>query len=244
VRSTDEVRVAQLLTHLGLNDCEVSRALGIPRTTIRDWRREASGCCRTRRSATYDLAALPREPYSYLLGLYLGDGHLAHHGRAVFRLGIYLDERYPRIIEDCAAAIEAVIGKTANLNRRVGCIQVNAYSKQWPRLFPQHGPGAKHLRTIALEHWQQRIVVDHADQFLRGLIHSDGWRGTNRVTVNGKRYEYPRYTFCNASEDIRTLFCDACDLIGVEWRQMNARNISVARRDSVALLDEFIGPKR
>jgi hypothetical protein len=74
-------------------------------------------------------------------------------------------------------------------------------------------------------------------------VHSDGCRHTNRVTVGGNRYAYPRYTFTNASDDIRQIFCDACDAIGVEWRRMNARNISVARRASVARLDEFIGPK-
>ena len=58
-----------------------------------------------------------------------------------------------------------------------------------------------------------------------------------------KRYEYPRYTFSNASDDIRGLFCWALDLVGVEWRVMNARNISVAKRASVALLDTFVGPK-
>ncbi|MGH2786246.1 MAG: hypothetical protein ACRDJ1_13375 [Actinomycetota bacterium] len=42
---------------------------------------------------------------------------------------------------------------------------------------------------------------------------------------------------------IRWLFTDSCDQLGIEWRQMNARNISVARRDSVALMDTFIGPK-
>ena len=70
---------------------------------------------------------------------------------------------------------------------------------------------------------------------------SGDWLG---VTVNGKQYAYPRYQFCNASDDIRQMFCDACDAVGVEWRRMNARNISVARRASVARLDEFIGPKR
>ena len=33
-------------------------------------------------------------------------------------------------------------------------------------------------------------------------------------------------------------------LIGVEYRQDGPWNISVARRRSVAILDEFIGPKR
>lgn len=61
---------------------------------------------------------------------------------------------------------------------------------------------------------------------------------------HGKQYAYPRYVFTNASDDIRQMFCDACDAIGVEWRVMNARNISVARRASVAVLDGFVGPKR
>jgi hypothetical protein len=35
---------------------------------------------------------------------------------------------------------------------------VNAYSKHWPCLFPQHGPGVEHKRSIELVPWQQRIV--------------------------------------------------------------------------------------
>jgi hypothetical protein len=60
----------------------------------------------------------------------------------------------------------------------------------------------------------------------------------------GKRYSYPRYQFSNHSDDIRRIFTDACDELGIEWRVMNATNISVARRESVARLDEFVGPKR
>jgi hypothetical protein len=47
----------------------------------------------------------------------------------------------------------------------------------------------------------------------------------------------------NRSDDIKRIFCDACDLLGIEWRVMNRWDISVARRVSVARLDEFIGPK-
>jgi hypothetical protein len=32
--------------------------------------------------------------------------------------------------------------------------------------------------------------------------------------------------------------------VGVEWRRMNRWTISVARRESVALIDTFIGLKR
>jgi hypothetical protein len=65
----------------------------------------------------------------------------------------------------------------------------------------------------------------------------------NRVRAGGKAYAYPRCNFTNASDDTRGLFTWTCDLLGIEWRQMNARNISIARRDSVARLDTFIGAK-
>jgi len=48
----------------------------------------------------------------------------------------------------------------------------------------------------------------------------------------------------NRSDDIRALFCEYCDRVGVEWRRMTQWDISVARRDSVALMDRYIGPKR
>jgi hypothetical protein len=101
----------------------------------------------------------------------------------------------------------------------------------------------KHLRRIELSDWQQEMVDEHPKPFLRGLIHSDGCRFINRVRVKGKAYEDPRYNFTNASDDIRGLFTAPCDRLGIEWRRMNERNISVARRGSVALLDEFVGPK-
>jgi hypothetical protein len=39
------------------------------------------------------------------------------------------------------------------------------------------------------------------------------------------------------------LFVRACDAIGVDTRRMNEWTVSVARRKSVALLDQFVGPK-
>jgi hypothetical protein len=253
VRSCEEVRWVQSLLDLGLNDCQVSRLTGIPRRTIQGWRNghtprrglDIPSCARCGHAA-HRFDDLPSAAYTYLLGMYLGDGYLARCRRGVYRLSIAMDARYPGIIASCQHAGEEVIGLRSGVIYRDGgsCANVYVHSKQWPCLFPQHGPGRKHERTIALVDWQQRHVATHPKKFLRGLIESDGCRGINRVTVNGKAYAYPRYTFCNASADIRSLFCDTCDLLGVEWRQMNARNISVARRDSVAFLDSFIGPKR
>jgi hypothetical protein len=63
------------------------------------------------------------------------------------------------------------------------------------------------------------------------------------VTVKGKSYSYPRYQFSNRSDDIKRIFGEACDRLGVEWRPWGRWNVSVAKRESVALLDEFVGPK-
>jgi len=79
------------------------------------------------------------------------------------------------------------------------------------------------------------------------IIHSDGWRGTNWTTrtVGGttKKYTYPRYQFSNRSADIRGIFTGALDRLGIAWRQSNQWTISVARREAVAALDAFVGPK-
>lgn len=83
--------------------------------------------------------------------------------------------------------------------------------------------------------------------FLRGLIHSDGCRVTNRFIVDlpsGRReYAYPRYFFTNMSSDIRGLFCTYCERLAVRCTRSNYKTISVADRRSVALLDSFIGAK-
>ncbi len=119
------------------------------------------------------------------------------------------------------------------------------YWKHWPCIFPQVGPGRKHLRSIRLEDWQWHIVERHPRELVKGLIHSDGCRAIDRVrSAAGKWYEYPRYFFLNHSADIQGIFVRACDLIGVECRPDGPCTISVARRRSVAILDEFIGPKR
>lgn len=228
----------------GLNDCQVSRLTNIPRQTVRGWRMNAprpglSECprCTSRR--------LNEQAYAYLLGMYLGDGHIAKQ-RRIYSLRIALDKRYPGIIEECRAAMEDVKGPVARANviDRRGCVSVVLGWNHWPCLFPQHGPGRKHHRSVALRVWQREIADRYPGRLLRGLVHSDGWRGTNRVTVRGKAYSYPRYQFVNYSEDIKAIFCRACDVYGIGWRQMKWNTISIARREDVAKLDRVVGPKK
>jgi hypothetical protein len=54
---------------------------------------------------------------------------------------------------------------------------------------------------------------------------------------------YPRYLFVNRSADIHRLCGEALDRLGVAWRFSKPTTISVARREAVARLDEFVGPR-
>ena len=202
--------------------------------------------CKACNHEEHDFRSLPESSYAYLLGMYLGDGSIDRLPRT-WRLRIFMDMKWPGIIRECIAAMHAVL-PTNRVSlyqpdrRSRGAVAV-VHSKQLVCLFPQHGPGPKHLRPIRLATWQASLVREQPRDFLRGLIHSDGCRFTNMVRAGGKTYAYPRYNFTNASEDVRNLFTSTCDLIGIEWRKMNTWDISVAKRDSVAHLDEFVGAK-
>jgi hypothetical protein len=145
--------------------------------------------------------------YSYLLGMYLGDGCVTGNGPS-YQLVVACDAAYPDIIEDCATAMTLTL-----LPRRVACnphpvhrcVRVVGSSRRWPEAFPQHGAGRKHDRKIELADWQREVV--------------------------------------DRSADIRGLFCEYCERLGIRWTQSNPRNISVSHRRSVALLDSFVPAK-
>ena len=79
--------------------------------------------------------------------------------------------------------------------------------------------------------------------FLRGLIHSDGCRIVAVERKGNYERHAVRYAFSNLSEDILDVFVDACDAVGVQHTRPSYKQIAVYRKDSVARLDEFIGPK-
>jgi hypothetical protein len=261
MRSPEEyARVISLIAE-GHNNSEISRMTGISRTTIREWR---VGKGHRHRTGDADRAGLPCDGscsgvaeravawpriYAHLLGLYLGDGTISKQRRGVDRLRIFLDMKYPLIIESCVGSMSVIRGSTRiGLLDRIGCVEVGSSWKHWKCVFPQAGPGMKHTRPIRLESWQETIVDTHPDEFLRGLFESDGNRHINTVKrpVAGttKTYHYSRYMFSNMSDDIRTMFTDACEALGVHWTRVNYKDVAVSRRDDVAFLDSFLGPKR
>jgi hypothetical protein len=237
---------ALALLATGATISKASRSTGASRAAIRAWRdgweparSECPRCART----SLDAAA-----YAGLLGYYLGDGCVSRT-RGYFSLRISCDPAWPGIVDDVEALIGSVRpGCRVFRVRAPGTVVVHTNWKHWPCLFPQHGPGRKHERAILLAPWQQEIVEREPAAFLRGLFHSDGARVRNWATrvVAGerRRYDYPRWQFVNASDDIRGLCCWALDLVDVGWRRSGARTISVSTRAGVARLDELIGVKR
>jgi hypothetical protein len=226
----------------------------VSRATLRDWRRKgfdavASGRnSRPSRGQPCDncsvLEVCPKDSYAYLLGLYLGDGTVSRDRKAIFKLRIMCCDDYPGLLRECRETMRRVMPTNAvGTVQREGCTEVYCCSKHWICFFPQVGPGRKHERPIILTPWQRAIVDEYPHELIRGLLHSDGCRVINRVRSHGRQYAYARYFFCNVSDDIRGIFCDTCDALGIEWRQNRWNSISVARRASVAMLDSFVGPK-
>jgi hypothetical protein len=162
MRPVAEVDLALRLVRWGMNDCEIARLTGIPRRTILDWRHNDGRHGRTREGLLRapripcplcSGGPLDRERSAYLLGLYLGDGMLSECPRKVYKLRIVLDAHYPHIIESCKHAARHVIsGHAMKIGqvRKIGCYEITAYWKHWPCLFPQHGPGPKFRRSMAL----------------------------------------------------------------------------------------------
>lgn len=243
MRCAEEFEAVRRLVAEGTNDCAIARQTGIPRPTVRDWRCRPQARSRHSRGSScngHDFAALPVAAYCYLLGLYLGDGCISRHPRA-WRLRIALDKKYPGIIDRCCEAINTLFPKQhAYVQQQPkGCVMVSLYSKHWPCLFPQHGPGKKHLRPIRLAPWQEALVKQATEEFIRGLIDSDGCR----VVANDRGVASVRYHFSNRSEDIRGLFCAALDALGIPWTRNSQYQVAVYRKAATARLDEFVGPK-
>lgn len=246
--SRDAVRA---LLGSGLSDYEIARQTGVGRATVQRWRRrgipeESDRIPKQIQPEKWDDRL--RESYAYLLGVYLGDGYIGTFART-FSLTIACDGSYPGLVQECAECMERFAPRSPAILKVSGTngVRVTSYWKAWPLFFPQHGPGSKLDRKIELVDWQVEIVDEHPKALLRGLIHSDGSRCFNTFKMQlkdgPKEYSYPRYFFTNYSADIQAIFCRTCDRVGIRWSRSNWRNISISHRASVALLDEFIGPK-
>jgi hypothetical protein len=250
-----KARALELIAQ-GINDCEISRRMGIPRGTIRDWRRPTY----VRRNPEIPSETCPRcwraakpmrftpDDYSELVAVYLGDGSISTHPRTQ-RLRVALDEKYPRIIADVRALLERCFPHNQiDEVQSKGCVHVSLYSIHLSCVLPQHGLGRKHERRLVLEPWQREIVEAAPWPFIRGCIRTDGCAFINRTDIHRDQpYEYLSYEFCNMSKDIVDLFVETCERVGVFTRVNCDRrgrwDVRINRRVSVALMLDHVGLK-
>lgn len=145
--------------------------------------------------------------YAFLLGFYLGDGTISK-ARRTYKLRIFNTFEYVNINEYIENCMKVVFPHNKpNRCKKIGAWEIYVYNNNMLSCFPQYGAGRKHNRLIELSDWQKKIVETYPQEFIKGLIYSDGCI----VYSNG----YKRYEFSNRSEDIHNILNYALRLINV-----------------------------
>jgi LAGLIDADG-like domain len=176
--------------------------------------------------------------YSYILGLYLGDGYI-NKMKKTYRMRIFLDKKYPTLIEFVKNKLSKLFSKNKiGIVNGIGCVSISVYNNSLPLIFPQHGFGRKHNRKIELTKYQLEII--DWNQLLKGLFHSDGCYYKDR----GKDY----FNFTNVSEDIVNIFKMCCDKNKILYTQsINKKSkkitIRISRRDDVNNFKKIVETK-
>ena len=248
-RTKAEFEQVKRLVAERLSDSAIAMRTGIPRPTVVGWRHRQNPPVQAPRADNW--VVCDGASYCYVLGCYLGDGHVTRRSANGWELRLACAQQYPGIIDEIRAAlIRTFPGRlpTSFAASKGGSDVVRISHPAIGRALPQHGAGPKHQRPIKLLDWQLELTRAHPDALLRGLIHTDGCRVVNRfrTTLPSGRvasYEYVRYFFSNLSGDIRGIFSDHAALLGIRVTQSNPRNLSIAHRHSVAILERIVGVK-
>jgi hypothetical protein len=195
------VDIARQLSDIGILDRENAQICGVSIRSIRHWRSGDRRAQRGRRTGTRvprptcprcHGRALDETAYAYLLGLYLGDGHIT---------------RGPRSYVLWLACADAWLACSSRLVRRwhSSCrrprfsalredrplARVKSVSKHWPCLFPQHGPGRNTSAASSLSRgkrrsWRGIPATSHAAfSTLMDTVGSTGSGGRSLVATGG-----------------------------------------------------------
>ena len=98
---------AARLRACGLSLSQVSRELGVHRSTLRAWEANPQIGARPSGCGICESTPIPEAPYAALLGYYLGDGCISRNAR-YFTLRVTCDLAYPDIIEDVETLVRRV----------------------------------------------------------------------------------------------------------------------------------------
>jgi transcriptional regulator with XRE-family HTH domain len=237
----------------GLNLSKISKKLGISRSTIRYW---TSGKLKNNilklenfNPEKYIIENKIESVYSYVLGLYLGDGYINKQGRT-YKIRFFLDGKYKTLNDFVRKNLSLLfpknsIGtlKTKKINSTDTSMEIiSCHNNYITSLFPQHGPKKKHQRSIILEEWQLKII--EPSYLLTGLFHSDGSYYLNNKTKKNE------YSFSNYSLEIIQIFKNCLEHYNVSNFICKTRinknikyQIFVTKKESVEKLNSLIGTK-
>ena len=226
------------LKNIGLNNSEISKIVNIPRTTINSWLKNKPVYKNEFNPKKYIIENNILNEYSYLLGLYLGDGYINKTPRT-YRLRIFNDIKYDKLNKHIIKTIKKILpNNSVNVINHDTYYTIYVYSNKIKYLFPQLGDGLKHKRKIILSNWQKEIIK--YKYLLMGLYHSDGTY-YNRI-VNNKNY--PAYGFRNESMDIHNIFQKCCDKLKINYTfATKVKNTNIYKRIDVNNLNKLIGTK-
>lgn len=254
------------LSRDGMRICDIVKSTGLSRSCVNNWIRRTNVKYAIEELAGFKykmpldidpikaLGIITRnnsheiiyKQYSFLLGLYLGDGCLYQLPRTV-QLSIALDSKYAKMNSQIAKCFEEFFGKSPcihdlsikrNQKTLSNSISIKYSNVNLPIIFPQHGRGRKHLRKIELAEWQKNIIV--AEEIIKGLIYSDGC-----YSYRSKRKSY-HYEFANKSIDIIEIFVKYLSELNIHYSILDKKNIyrvKIDRVEDVSRLFSIIGSK-
>ena len=182
--------------------------------------------------------------YSYIFGLYLGDGNIMNFKRTKC-LSVTLDSKYNNLNEDVIDSFRLLFSDVSVVIRKYNAVDVKYHDCNLGLLFPQDSPGLKCDREIGIEKWQAEIL--DPIELLRGLIMSDG---SYYMRKSNSQHEY---NFCNCSLDIINITCKCLDILEIQYglrflptkikNNHDSYKITVSAKAAVNKLHEYIGDK-
>lgn len=217
----DESTVKQIieLKNSGKSINEISHILNIYRGSIRLYLKGGYATPPPTKSVS-SLAELNKNQiiaYSYLLGVYLGDGHIDKMPRT-YRLRVSCSTAHQDVIKNQRIALKCLFpnNKISTVYPKnvdgsfVNCIVLQLYNSNLPNLFLQYGIGNKHDRDVSLKVEQLNLLDKHL--CLAGLVDTDGSVFKYSTDKNG-------IEFSNKSVDIINLYCSLLEEFNISYRR-------------------------
>jgi intein-encoded DNA endonuclease-like protein len=225
----DYTKVCELFEK-GFNKSEIARELQLDRSTVIKWLKDKPTHLFI--PSLYERIVTAPKTYSYILGLYLGDGYINKTDRS-YRLRIALDKKYSELNQYASDKLkELFITNAVSIVDNDTWIDLSVYNKDLPIIFPQLGDGKKHNRCVALLDWQIGLI--DWIELMKGLFHSDG----SYYLSNDRDY----YQFKNLSSDILDLFKVCCDKNNIKYT-FGADVVRIYQRPAVNKMRSLIGIK-